>query len=451
MSIKKYLIGVAATAMSLTACSDDNFDPFANAPEPPVPVVTPEPPVIKPKAMWIDCHANFERLSTKAGIDAELKKIKDYGLNTIYLDVKPGNGYALYKSDILPYCNTYLDLTVTRDYDDYLGYFLEKCDELGIDVIASVVATGFGSQNATMQQGYIFDHWDQWNDKLQVRSINGDPDKTVSIADDRTQPIVLLSPASVEFQNLLISVVSEIVTKYPKIKGISLDYLRYNNNDGGYYGMGDLDLKGYASYWSETVPQKTEIVTLSGGIGPKFAKWVEYRSAMVTNTLSRVRNAVKKINPDCEIHLWASADWGSRYSVGQNWASKNYKPTGAQYTDTYSKTGFADLLDVFVTGAYSESVWIKDNPSSVWSVENFVKSWDKYIMGDCKCYGSIAAYALDETKNLDATYLCLRNTDGFMTFELSHVNSRNLWISTQRGILRYEDPNSYVYEDDELY
>lgn len=451
MNIRKYLMGFAAAALSLTACSDDDaIDYGALAPEPPTPDIVPEPPTIKPKAMWIDAHANFSKLSTKAGIDSELKKIKDYGMNMIYLDVKPGNGYALYKSDILPACDVIGNQTVSRDYDDYLGYFLEKCEELEIDVVASIVATGFGYHGNGVQQGFIYDNLDKWYDKCQVRSDNNDPNLLVNIADDPIQPIVMLSPRSQEVQDLVVNVVSELVTKYPKLKGISLDYLRYCNNDNGWYGMGDVDLNGYVEYWGESKPIPTEIVTETGGIGPKFAKWIEYRSATVTELLGRIRAAVKAINPECEIHLWASAQWSSRYAIGQNWASKNYIPSGAQYTSTYNKTGFADLLDVFVTGAYSEKVWKSEDPSTEWTVENFVTSWDKYIMGDCKCYGSIAAYALDEQKNNDATYLCLRHTNGFMTFELSHVNNRNLWISTQKGINRYENPGSYE-EDDELF
>ncbi|MCM1449803.1 MAG: family 10 glycosylhydrolase [Clostridiales bacterium] len=455
MNIKKYLWGfvAAVVAVGTVSCSDDNsFDPFAEAPEPPIPNVVPDPPVIKPKAMWIDAHANFAKLSTKAGIDAELQKIKDNGMNMIYLDVKPGNGYALYKSDILPYCNQIGDEVVTRDYDDYLGYFLEKCKELKIDVVASVVATGFGHHTATEKQGYIYDHLDQWYDKCQVRSVHNQKGQFVNIADDASQPIVMLSPASPEAQDLIVRVINELVSKYPDLKGISLDYLRYCNNDGGWYGMGSIDLNAYASYWSEPVPDPEEIVTVSGGIGPKFAKWIEYRSATITSLLSRIRSSVKNINPNCEIHLWASADWGSRYSIGQNWASKNYKPSGGQYTDTYSKTGFADLLDVFITGAYSEKVWSSEDPSTIWTVENFVKTWNNYIMGDCKCYGSIAAYALDQAKTLDATYLCLKYTDGYMTFELSHVGNRGLWDATRLGILRYEDPSTYVEDsEDNLY
>ena len=84
--------------MTFAACGGGSDEPLPDDPEPVPPVPggdTPTETVVKTKAMWIDCQANFDVLSKKAGIDSELKKIKDAGLNTIYLDVKSGNGYAL--------------------------------------------------------------------------------------------------------------------------------------------------------------------------------------------------------------------------------------------------------------------------------------------------------------------------------------------------------------------
>ena len=342
---------VATVCLSLAACNDD--DVTIEKPEilPVEPITPVEHYANKPKAIWIDADANFELLSKKANIDAELAKIKKYGLNLIYLDVKPSNGYALYKSDILPYCNTFAQMTVTRDYDDFLGYFLDKCEELGIDVVGSVSATSYGYHKGDFTQGYVYDNWEKWGDKVQVRSDSNDPNVTIPITEDPLQSFAVLDPVFPEVQDLIVDVCRELVTKYPKLKGISLDYLRYNNNDGGWYGMGDANMKGYAEYWNEPVPNHLEIVTAAGGIGPKYAKWIEYRSSVITGTLEKIRNAVKAVNPDCELHMWASAQWSSRFSVGQNWASNKFKPSGSAFTDTYNKTGFAHLLDVFITGA----------------------------------------------------------------------------------------------------
>lgn len=58
--------------------------------------------VMKPIQMWIDAHANLSRFSQKSSITSYLKKMKETGFNEVYVDVKPGIGYALYNSDILP-------------------------------------------------------------------------------------------------------------------------------------------------------------------------------------------------------------------------------------------------------------------------------------------------------------------------------------------------------------
>lgn len=439
MQFNRFLLMLCtALVPCFMACSDDGVKEPDNVKEPPLPTIVPAGTNIKPKALWIDVHANFQRLATKAGIDAELKKIKNCGFNMIYLDVKAGNGYALYKSDILPYCNKFGNLSVSRDYDDYLGYFLERCDELNIDVVASVCAMGWGAQDKNVRQGYVFDNWDQWKNKVQMRSDSADPTKIVPITDDDGQAYAMLDPMYPEVQQLLVSVISELVTKYPGLKGVSLDYLRYANNNGGWFGMGDNNMKGFAEYWDEDVPDHLDIVTASGGQGPKFQQWLEYRASVVTGLLAKVRHAVKSINPDCEIHLWAG-EWQGRYSVGQNWASKRYKPQSYLYTETYNRTGFADLLDVFILGAYCEKVWESENPGSIWSVEYLCKTWNDFIMGDCKCYGSIGIYALTNEQISDATYVCLKNTDGYMNFELSHINAgTNRWSATCDGIRRYE-------------
>jgi len=455
MKLRKYLWTLAVAALPMAACSDDdNFDPFAAAPEPPIPDIAPGEIVIKPKAMWIDVEANFEFLSKSANIIRTLDNLQKYGYNLIYLDVKPSNGYALYKSDFLKPCDVFGLKTVTRDYDDYLGLFLEEGAKRGIDVVASVGAMGGGTRYGEGKgdiQGILTDDFAKWKDMIQVRNDDKDPTGRVLVRcdEDPAQTGAMLDPARPEVQDLLIRICGEIVTKYhnvPNFKGISLDYCRYTNNINGWYGMSDFNLQGYAEYWNEPVPNRKEIL-VGGAPGVKFAKWIEYRSAVVTSLIHRVKETIKAIDPECELHLWASADWHNRYGVGQNWASKNYKPTGWQYTDTYNRTGFADDLDVFVTGAYAEYVWAKDTESD-WNIENFVRpfgmnpnshgGWSHYIMGDCKCYGSIAAYALDEEGMEDATYLCLKYTDGYMNFELSHVMHNSLWIASQRGIQRYE-------------
>lgn len=265
---------------------------------------------------------------------------------------------------------------------------------------------------------------------------NSDPNNIVDIRNQTDVDAAMLNPCLPEVQAFVISIIEEIVTKYPKIKGFSLDYCRWY---GGNYGFSDPTIQAFQTYSGETAINKNDIITSTGGIGRLYNKWIEFRSMTITNLITNISSKIKAINPDIELHLWASADWGSRYSVGQNWASKNYTPTASSiYTADYSKTGFADQLDVFVLGAYADAVWITENPGSVWSVENFVNTYNNYTKGDCKVYGSIPAYSYDDKATSDAVYLCMKNTDGLMVFEISHVINKNSWSAIKEGINRVE-------------
>ena len=81
----------------------------------------------KPKYLWFDAEANFERFSSKDSISYYLEKAKDVGFNQVVVDVKPIYGEVLYKSKILPPLTTVHNKVIERDWD-YLQYFI---DEIG--------------------------------------------------------------------------------------------------------------------------------------------------------------------------------------------------------------------------------------------------------------------------------------------------------------------------------
>jgi len=423
--------------ISIFACSGGDKPGDATKPDIPIDVDKPVNPENKSIQLWIDAHANFSRFATKESITSYLKKIKDTGFNEIYLDVKPGIGYALYNSDILPKLTQWGDEKVDRDWD-YLGYFLDVADSLNIGVMADISTLGYG--DPSIKQGLIYDG-NTWDGKTQMEMMNNDSNNIVDIRNETITsegtPVdaAMLNPCLPEVQSFVISIISEIVTKYPKLKGICLDYCRWY---GGNYGFSDATISAFESYIGQKVTNKNDIITASGGVGPLYKQWIEFRSITITNLITNIRTKVKAINPNMELHLWASADWNSRYSVGQNWASKKYIPTGYAYTDTYNKTGFADQLDVFSLGAYTDAVWKSDAPGSVWSVENFVTTYSNYTLGDCKVIGSIEtySYANRNAEISDAIYLCLKNTAGVMVFELSHVINNNQWATITDGINR---------------
>ena len=423
---------------SFVACSGDKQDdPLPEIPLGPGGSVEPGDKSIQ---LWVDAHANFTRLATKESITMYLQKIKDTGFNEVYVDVKPGIGYALYNSDILPKLTQWGNETVDRDWD-YLQFWIDEAKRLDIKVIASISTLGFGSTNN--KEGLVYDS-NQWDGKTQMALLNTstDPNKPNynAIEDIRNRPGIdaaFLNPVFPEVQNFVVAIIEEIITKYPGLKGVCLDYCRwYNNDTGRYYGFEPTTLSEFEKWSGVKLNNANDIITAKGEMGSQFARWTEFRSLTITNLITSIRSRIKAINPDMELHLWASAHWTSRYSVAQNWASKKYKPSGGQYTATYNQTGFADQLDAFSLGAYADAVWEKEAPGSDWSVEKFVTSYRQYIQGDCKVYGSIGSYSYGGRVAAvsDAVYLCLKYTNGVMVFELGHVINGNQWDAIKKGI-----------------
>jgi hypothetical protein len=412
-------------------CSGGNDNPIEDKkPDIPTNVDGPGEKVNKPVQLWIDAHANFSRLSSKANVTTYLGLMKDAGFNEIYLDVKPGIGHALYDSDLLPKLTKWGSETpVNRDWD-YLGFFIEEAERFGISVIASISTLGYGVPS--LQEGPIYDD-PKWAGKTQMEMVGNNPNNIVDIRTQTSVNAAMLNPCLPEVQAFVISIVEEIVTKYPKLKGICLDYCRWYDKC---YGFGDATIALFESYIGERVNNRNDILTATGGIGPLYPKWLEFRSLAVTNLITNIRTAVKAIRPNIELHLWAFGYWGYRYEVGQNWASKKYIPSGYVYTNTYNKTGFADQLDVFSLGAYLEYVWNKENPGG--TVERYVTSYAQYTMGDCKVYGSLFTFLYGTNKSAisDAVYLCLKNTEGVMVFDLSHVVNNNQWGAIKEGVGR---------------
>ena len=429
--MRKYFLLTLIVICSIFACSSEKNKTDNNEPEIPIDIEKPEINVNKPVQMWIDAHANFGRFATKSNITRYLERMKEVGFNEIYVDVKPGCGYALYDSDILPQLTKWNNEVVERDWD-YLEYWIEEAERFDISVIASISTFGYGTTRT--REGQVYDD-NRWNGKTQMQMIGGNINNIVDIRDQANVDAAMLNPCLPEVQTFVLSIIEEIVAKYPKLKGFCLDYCRWYGDN---YGFGDATISAFETYSGLTVASKNDIITASGGIGTQYKEWIEFRTMTITNFIRSVRSKVKSINPDIELHLWASADWNSRFGVGQNWASQNYTPAGERYTEKYNETGFADQLDVFSLGAYTDAVWKSENPGSVWSVENFVTTYSNFIMGECKVYGSVGTYAYGNraTTISDAVYLCLKNTDGLMVFEISHVINSNQWDAIKDGISR---------------
>lgn len=429
--LKKFLLPFAAFA--LLSCSDNNGGFVDDSPTPPLPPSQSTVKDPKPKAMWISGAFNLPMLKNRDQVDKYLAMTKETGITILYMDAKIAEGTTLCEIE---------SLKQNADIGyDVVEYIMTKCDELDMQVIVGMDPLCVGSTQRRVGPAYESDRWDGYTQYKKVMSEDRESYTIVDIRDDINADAAVLDPAFPIVREYCANICAEVVAKYmhhKSFRGMSLDYVRYSNSDpeGNWYGYGDNFVKQFESETGLKIKDQNDFISAGGGFGQYFCEWIYFRTNAVSETIRAISSKVKEIAPECEIHLWASAQWASRYSVGQNWASKNYVPSGLQYIKGYEDTGFAEDIDVFVLGAYASDIFITDNPTSDWTVENFVTTYTQYIPknSSTKVWGSLPAYAYDTAKMRDATILCLLHTDGLMVFDLGHVRNRNLWSGIKAGI-----------------
>lgn len=118
--MKRLALILLAAAFAASACND-----------------TPRASAGKPKYLWFDAAANLERFAVRDSVDYYLDKACRAGFNRIVVDVRPVEGEALYRSDILPTFDSLGSVAVHHDRD-YLQYFIDAAHRRGMKVTASV-------------------------------------------------------------------------------------------------------------------------------------------------------------------------------------------------------------------------------------------------------------------------------------------------------------------------
>jgi hypothetical protein len=137
------------------------------------------------------------------------------------------------------------------------------------------------------------------------------------------------------------------------------------------------------------------------------------------------RDAVKNIKPEVEFGTYTGAWYDTYFEVGVNWASKKYN-TASYYnwaTSNYKNYGYADLLDVYMAGAYATQV-----TGNGWTVEGLCRQAKNITMGDVPVTGSVYAGQYDNGAQFkQAMDVALKETDALMVFDMVHLCINDWW------------------------
>ena len=395
--------------------------------------------------MWFDCEANYERLSDPDSIYFYMKKTKEAGFDNVVVDVKSIMGEVLYDSRIAPYMGEWEGHYRRQDYD-MLGYFIKYGKELGMQVFGSLNI--FAGGHNFFDRGIIYKQHPEWQSIVYDRGV------LTPISEMKHHYNGMMNPANPEVQEYQLSILKEFAQLYPEVDGIIFDRVRFDGITSDFSQLSKQLFEEYAGVTVENYPDdvlywaKDGKGELQWRRGPHFNKWVEWRAMNIHNFVEKAHKMLKEVNPDLIIGDYTGAWYPTYYQLGVNWASKNYDPS-ERYdwaTENYKNTGYAEMLDVYMTGLYYTLV-SKDDVDNARGVVGMRGEAGMDPNDLTYCYsvegGAELAKGLTGRPVIGSIYVeqymndfsvfgpavtqAMKSSDGLMIFDIVHLIKHGLW------------------------
>lgn len=388
----------------------------------------------KPRYLWIDASANFERFTSRDSIGHYLEKARQTGFTSVVVDVRPVVGDVLYKSSIVEELTSWKGIT-REDSWDYLKTFIEKGHEKDLKVFAGMnVFTGghnYYNQGVVYRQSVMGD----------LTTLLNRPDGMVDITKVEEKYGAFFNPSSQKAREYCLSLIEEVVSNY-NLDGLILDRVRY---DGLNSDFTEYSRKKFENYMGEAVanyPGDIFTWTRQDGepvrdYGPLYPKWLEWRAKVIHDFFDQARKTVKNIKPELQFGTYTGAWYPTYYKVGANWASKDYNPqtdnyTNWMFTDNYKNYGYADLLDVYMTGVYYPTLY----GSGWYTVEGGLEHAQRLVKDDVPVTSGLYVDVYNDSPGdmREAVSLSLDRADGLMVFDIVHLIQYGYWDQVRKGI-----------------
>ncbi|KAA4290581.1 family 10 glycosylhydrolase, partial [Bacteroides ovatus] len=250
----------------------------------------------KPKYLWFDAEANFERFSSKDSISYYLEKAKDVGFNQVVVDVKPIYGEVLYKSKILPPLTTVHNKVIERDWD-YLQYFIDEAHRLGLKVTVSTAV--FTAGHPATCEGLVYED-KRWNGKTCLEYMSNN--KMLDIRDDKQKVGAFLNPVRKDVRNFALSIIREIVKNYD-IDAYALDYCRYPADNSDFSNETRKAFENYLGKKIKNFPEDIFSWNTDGSKRPGiyFKEWWAFRANVISSFVKEVRENIHSINKNVKL------------------------------------------------------------------------------------------------------------------------------------------------------
>jgi hypothetical protein len=408
--------------------------------------------------LYFDATANFARFSHQDSVIYYLQKAKDAGVTDVVIDVKPITGEVLYPSKIAPVMIKWEGEYQSGVKDtswDMLSLFIEEGHKLGLLVHAST--------NVFVAGHNYFDRGVVYKDKSKAnwQTLSYLPQGMTPITEQKKKYSAMLNPALPEVQEYQLSILKELVGMYPELDGIILDRVRY---DGIEADFSEASKKLFEAYIGEEVknfPKDIFSYTANDGPakrveGPLYKKWLEWRAGVIHDFIYKAKEEIKSINKNIVFGDYTGSWYPTYYEVGVNWASKDYDPSAdfEWATSKYKNYGYAEALDIFLTGNYFyevdkaeakniDTTTVVRNEAGQglgqedwYTVEGSAELVNKIVKGKAPVYAGIYVeqYKDDPEQFIKALKMCRAKSEGAMVFDIVHIINKDWWDELKEGL-----------------
>lgn len=402
--------------------------------------------------LWYDATANFDRFCNKDSIIYYLAKSKEVGVTDVVVDVKPITGEVLYPSKIAPVMLSWGGSGVTKDISwDMLSFFLEEGHKLGLKVHASTNV--FVAGHNFFDRGVVYED----STKADWQTLSYLPEGFVKITDQKKKYSAMVNPVLQEVRDYELSILKELITLYPKLDGIILDRVRFDNLNADFSDSSKIAFEKYLGHPIENYPN--DIYSFDGQErkdGKLYKEWLEWRASIIHDFIYTARKELKAINPNIVFGDYTGSWYPLYFDVGVNFASKEYDPSVDfdWATKNYKNYGYAEALDLFTTGNYffevekSELIANGDTAKKTlesglvvekedwYTVEGSADLVNKVTMGKTPVYAGlfVEQYKGNPAQFVKALKMCRAKSQGSMIFDIVHIINYGWWDELREGL-----------------
>ena len=348
--------------------------------------------VIQTRGVWH--RPNVTGVETNlAGICSVLDTFQKTGINLVFLETFY-HGMTVYRTNLIPYY-TGFDAFDYSPYPDYLSAFVTEAEKRGIEVHAWVEDFYIG-----VNENYFTKHLPQWlmltKDGASRQSEGAE-----------YGGYLFLDPANPEVRQYLIKFYNELLTRFPQIAGLNLDYIRYPvssmSDDTGYT---EVAMDGFAAENGIVFPENATRADKVKVVASQYGKWVNYRANQVTTFVGQVFDMVKLDHPNVLLSTAVFPEQGKSFEDKK------------QDFSTWLERGY---LDIITPMAYYDDI-----PTLKRALEAMLPG-----LSACYCYAGISPtyHNLSNERVLSQMQTAIEaGADGFVFFGSQSILNKQQYI-----------------------